>query len=228
VWRTAVTRLAVYLASIVLLPALAAAPSPAAPVAPPPREVILYFPTTVGTKWTYQETGGGTTSYVITAVEREGNVWVVSQGELDAKGRVSLCQTMEVSARGVFCLESAVRTYSSDGRGGTAKSEKMLLHVPPACLLKLPATRGEKWDATFEEYGKVSYKTGREEEVKVPAGVFRAVPVECEPKDGGRWFRGRMWYAPAVGEVKWVGADGSESVLKTISPGKQQPATGGP
>lgn len=212
-------RLLTLVATNCVVLSMGVAPAAPIPVAPPPREVVYYFPTTIGAKWTYRYSDGETATFEVTSAHRDGNAWVIGTSELDAAGRASMYQTVEVSARGVFRLESVVRTSTTDGRGGTARTQEMVPDVPPVCLLKLPASPGE----TLAKLGPATYKTGREEVVTVPAGVFKAVRVDYEQAGvgGGPAVRGRTWYAPGVGAVKWVLDGGSESVMKTYTAGKR-------
>ena len=71
--------------------------------------------------------------------------------------------------------------------------------------------------------GQVTYTVGKEEEVTVPAGTFKAIPVTSQVDVGGRLLKNTSWYAPGVGVVKVVMAnDGNERVqeLKEFTPGK--------
>jgi hypothetical protein len=64
---------------------------------------------------------------------------------------------------------------------------------------------------------------GREEEVEVPAGKFKALRVEAEQELGANVFKSTLWYAPGVGLVKSVtNTNGTErvQVLKSFTPGK--------
>jgi hypothetical protein len=62
----------------------------------------------------------------------------------------------------------------------------------------------------------------KEEMVKVPAGEFKAVPVDLYigvEAVAGKPFR--HWYAPGVGAVKWQTAGEGDVVLKSFTPGKE-------
>jgi hypothetical protein len=58
------------------------------------------------------------------------------------------------------------------------------------------------------------------ETVRVPAGDYRAIPVDVSAGAGRTDEPYRYWVAPGVGAVKWVTADGDEVVLKAFSPGR--------
>jgi hypothetical protein len=172
----------------------------------------LYHPTAAGAKRVY-ESRSGDNSYeyteVVTAAEKKGDAYRVSVGR-ESAGEVSALATVEVSARGVFRL-------------GTAGTE-----LPkPLPLLKLPAKPGDTWEsdpaAAKAGVGPTVYTVGKEEEVEVPAGKFRAIPVEAVRELKGRTFKSTSWYAPGVGLVKLVSSSGASErvqVLKSFTPGK--------
>ena len=76
---------------------------------------------------------------------------------------------------------------------------------PPACLLRNPIKEGETWKAEIklgDEPVSMTAKTGIHEEVKVPAGTYRAISVAIDKKEGGTQARITSWFAPGVGIVK--------------------------
>jgi hypothetical protein len=120
----------------------------------------------------------------------------------------------QVSAKGVFRL-------------GGAKGEL----GEPVPLLKLPAKEGETW--TVERPGsfakgpggsnKATYTVGKEEEVEVPAGKFKAIRVEMALELRGGTLKSSTWYAAGVGIIKVVTPSGDKErtqVLKSFTPGK--------
>ena len=69
----------------------------------------------------------------------------------------------------------------------------------------------------------MSYIVGPEEEVEVPAGKFKAVPVTSINHLAGRIQKTRHWYAPGVGLIKTAPFDGDvggTEILKSFTPGK--------
>ena len=72
---------------------------------------------------------------------------------------------------------------------------------------------------------KFKYTTGKEEEVEVPAGKFKAIRVEMENVINGAVFRTTYWHAPGAGMVKIVSHDHKRGdrvqVLKSFTPGKK-------
>jgi hypothetical protein len=179
----------------------------AAPVPKEQPKPTLYFPTVVGTKWVHRDFKGNEHTRVVTAVKQKPGerAWVVTTGVLDAKGKVAVSDTWEVSEKGVFYLDT-FDEQKPDWR----------------CRLKLPALIGEKWDPNLgarpkSEARSVTLKPRR---IKIPAGEFDAIGVE-------RWHGdevfGTCWYAAGVGLVKSEigGGDDKETwmELKSFTPG---------
>jgi hypothetical protein len=76
-------------------------------------------------------------------------------------------------------------------------------------VLKLPAKEGETWEFASKDKGDLTltdrYTTGKEEEIEVPAGKFKAIRVDMETVSNGRTaVRMTYWHAPGVGVVKEV------------------------
>jgi RNA polymerase sigma factor (sigma-70 family) len=171
----------------------------------------LYFPTREGTRRVYEVRVRGTTyvrSEAVTRVEKKGDGFRVTIGEEVTPGSI-LKTVTDVSARGVYLVEFAGR-----------------VHADPVPLLKLPAKTGDSWTvqqgipaagvATF------TYTVGKVEEVKVPAGTFKAIRVE-ERADPILRIPVTRWYAPGVGLVKAITSTGmleQTQVLKSYTPGK--------
>jgi hypothetical protein len=68
-----------------------------------------------------------------------------------------------------------------------------------------------------------THTVGREEEVKVPAGTFKALPVVTVVQLPGGQYKYTTWFAPGVGVVKSVspGQKGETvQVLMAFTPGK--------
>jgi hypothetical protein len=187
-----------------LLIALAAS-APAAPVAPPPREVKVYFPTTVGTKWVFQWNGGKWKGKevveVVTAAEPgTGGAVVVTVGRHEG-GRTSPARKYEVSPRGLFWTENF--------RGQVLDR--------PWVVLRLPHEPGLKWtNASWDR--KTTMTAHGPEKVAVPAGEYDAIRVE-ERADGHPAPTETRWYATSVGTVMVKWGDYHVGVLKSFSPG---------
>jgi hypothetical protein len=181
----------------------------AAPVPKEQPKPTLYFPTVVGTKWVDRIFNGNEITRVVTAVKQKPDerAWLVTVGGLDAKGKIAVTDTWEISEKGNFYLDED-------------REQKPVRR----CHLKLPALIGEKWDPYLgakpkSEFRSVTLKSRR---IKIPAGEFDAIGVE-------RWHGdevfGTCWYAAGVGLVKSEigGGDDKETwmELKSFTPGKK-------
>jgi DUF3108-like len=145
----------------------------------------------------------------VTAVETKGGMTVVSFAR--EEGGPPLYQ-YGASADGVFGVSSEGEVYDR-----------------PFQVLKLPPREGEAWEVEppatpGQPARKFKYTTGKEEEVEVPAGKFKAVRVEVESMINGAVHRTTHWHAPGVGMVKSVTPDkrgDRVQVLKAFTPGKK-------
>ncbi len=200
------------LLTIVSSLALLAAVAPGAPV-PGDKKEPAYFPTAVGAKAEYEH-DSGTQTRTVTAVEDKDGAKLVTV-EIDrtfADGlRDRYTTTTRVAADGVYYVGDSL--FDRDG---------------PLLLLKLPHRDGATWQVdsavrlkweTSKSTDRYSCKAFGPEEVRVPAGTFKAIRVEQ---------RGNMtvWYAPSVGEVKVRTVSTRtrmirDMVLKSFKPGKQ-------
>lgn len=187
-----------------LLTAAVAAPVPKA-MAP-----ALYFPVVEGTKRVMQTKPGGreATETVSKVTEKDGTYTVTVTVTVESTGRTDEVR-YEVSAKGVFALTLP----------GTEKGE-------PAALLKLPAMEGETWTTERTVRGKgtvTTYTVGKEEEVTVPAGKYKAIPVTAAVDLGGTSLTTTTWYAIGVGVVMSVNESRRSrprQELTEFSPGK--------
>jgi hypothetical protein len=178
----------------------------AGPVAPPPREVTHYFPTSVGARWVCQEGDDTPETFIVTGVENKDGVWVVAVARMKADGTVAPEEKLEVSGKGVFRVEYLGIAVAS-----------------PVCLLRLPARPGDTWECKLVSRTRVSRTVRGVEKVEVPAGTFEAVVVDSEVTYGdGSTARATSWYAPGVGRVKqsYGGPVARTEVMKSFTPGK--------
>jgi hypothetical protein len=203
--RRPVTRI---LFALLLFPVLTVA----APV-PKAKAPELYFPTTEGTTRvmrTASEDGTSTeaTQTVTKVEEKDGVYTVTTTREVGGQRREF---RNEVSAKGVFSLPLP-------GEKGE-----------PRAALKLPAKEGDTWTTEQPAAGgragwTTKHTVGKEEEVEVPAGKFKAIVVTTEYEVNGVAYKGTAWYAAGVGVVKSVSvSDRTERVqeLKEFTPGKK-------
>lgn len=186
--------------AVAVLVAVALVGSAALPAPVPdhikPKKALLYFPTTVGTKWVYQSRDQEWTQ-VVTAVAEKDGVFVVTYDTLAADGTTEHQYKRAVSEYGISQV--------------TGKQVKL---DPKQLCLKLPHKELETWK---DEELEVIYKSLKSERVKVPAGIFDAIPVEMETTTGHRVLTVTEWYAPGVGVVK---RSHGGVVMKSFTPGK--------
>ncbi|HKB05061.1 MAG TPA: hypothetical protein VKD90_22750 [Gemmataceae bacterium] len=194
---------------------LLAVPGPTAESAPRPKAGDRpgpYFPTAVGDAWVSEVTYGGKVyefKQVVTAVESKGGVTVVTVRREEDRGSPKSGE-YRVSDAGVFLAAYDGKPFD-----------------PPKCLLRLPARAGDGWEQEhppggFGPGGKSTFRVGKEAEVEVPAGRFRAVSVEQVNEGGEADGRLTHWHAPGRGVVKVEGVLGKlefRQVLKSFAPG---------
>jgi len=169
------------------------AASLAVPV-PKVKEVELYFPTKEGTKMVFRQRMGR---------EIKALVQTVTKVESD-KGVHTV--TVETWVFGkVFTGEQVV-----SGDGITSK-------VGNEVTCSFRSAAGSKWAERVSGRGKTEFSVGEEEEVKVPAGTYKALPVVCVDESG---IKVTTWYVKGMGPVK-TEIDGEVvSELKEFTPGK--------
>jgi hypothetical protein len=204
-------RILAVLAAIVLV-------TPIAPAAPTLKgKEAYYHPTTEGDKRVYETRDGDQireTWDVVMKVEKKDDALIVTVGR-EVKGELRAVNKVEVSDKGVTHLTSGPFPLKT-----------------PRPAVKLPAKPGEKW--SYESDGsdgpvgsKATHTVGKEEEVEVPAGKFKAIRVDSDrtlpTATGEIKVRASYWYAPNVGLVKSVTSSGGRDtvrILKSFNSGK--------
>jgi hypothetical protein len=171
-------------------------------------EPVLYFPTKVGAKWVYDD-DGWTYTMVVTKVERKGDAALVTVSSVFPDGWSQHFETMEVSRTGLREVENFYRKYDA-----------------PVPRLRIPHLSGAKWESPIrldgQDRGRSEMLAGPTEDVKVPAGTYRAVRVETLSTCAQTEQRLTHWYAPRVGLVRVKYRPGSSRDLKSFDPGKDQ------
>jgi hypothetical protein len=171
----------------------------------------LYFPIREGMTRVYEAQARGATyqhTETVTRVEHKGAGFRVTTGQEAIPGEILKIVT-DVSARGVYLVEFAGK-----------------VHADPLPLLKLPAKAGDSWTVKKQiptgGLATFTYTVGKVEEVKVPAGTFKAIRVQ-ESAEPVLRMTATHWYAPGVGLVKTVafyGKSEQTQVLKSYTPRK--------
>jgi hypothetical protein len=197
------------LAVLAVLPLVVLAP--AAPVPPGAEKPVPYFPTKVGAKWVYEQPEYQMTLLVTKVEAAEGGSLVTVENVVEGGKHIPIHKVL-VTKTGVAFTEEAGEAYT-----------------PPWVHLRLPHRAGAEWDTTANRLllanGALmtfhSAATDRgEEEVRVPAGTFRALRVDSEWSANGQGReRKKEWFAPGVGTVKIEWAN-TVRVLKSFTPGK--------
>jgi hypothetical protein len=162
------------------------------------------------------EDGGRERTWEVTAAEKKDGETIVTVTESGPGGAVAV-EKVVVSPKGLFKVET-----------GAFK------HDRPVCLLKLPAKAGDTWDFTVAEQDRGpqpglrgergTITVGEVEEIKVPAGTFKALRVEVVLKEVNgqplaKPVRYTRWYDPEVGLVKMTGGEDWTRSLKSFSSG---------
>jgi hypothetical protein len=180
------------LVCLLLVPGLALA----APVPKDAGKNPLYFPTTAGARWVYEDSFGGEESVEVADVEKDGDKLIVARRGFDGNN-----------------TDYAKMIVTADG----LRQERELADGKVGWVLKSNLKSGESWEVPDGGRRTVSGP----EEVEVPAGKYRALKVVWEAE--GRTLT--SWYAPNVGEVKrTVKTGGAERVtraLKSFTDGKK-------
>jgi hypothetical protein len=167
-------------------------------------EATLYFPTRVGSIRIYRGDlfGGCEWAEVVTAVEEKDGQHLVTVAATKVGEMVDANterQRYVVSREGVFHQAYYWPIEHTEWKEIT----------PPNCLLKLPYSPGNRWHRTMNWFRepddpeqKLNLITGGIEEVRVPAGTFRAIRVDGVGDYLGKHCQLTVWYAPGVGTVR--------------------------
>jgi hypothetical protein len=148
--------------------------------------------------------------------------WTVTEVN---KAGMNIMQCGEYKAYSDTETGALVRVVSKDG-------DKMVQFKPYAMSLQYPLSAGKTWKGKYEGYtnddgasweADVTCKVGAAlEKVKVAAGEFDALKIECEDAWQAGVFKGvsksTSWWAPAVGAVvKTVNPESSKWNMELLS-----------
>jgi hypothetical protein len=152
-----------------------------------------FYPLKVGNKWHYRASMQGNSGSITMHLANLEKVGGVDLFRLDmiADGQVLSTEHVAADKGGVFRHRCNDQDFEK-----------------PICILKSPFKQGEKWQQTLEvedEVLTISGKAGAEEEVQVPAGKFKAIPVRLEVENvDGTVIINTNWYAANVGIVRQI------------------------
>ncbi len=165
-----------------LLPALAGAGR-----AQDKIETTPYYPLAVGTTWDYKA-GDNKFTLKVTKHEKVGNALCARVG-MFVKDKEQSFEHISVTKDGVY-------RNTFEGKEAT----------PPVLFLKLPPKKDETWKVDSKVGGeavKGTFKNNGEEEVKVPAGSYKAWVVASQDLEAnGVKMSVTYYFAEKVGMVK--------------------------
>lgn len=174
-----------------------------------------YYPLQVGTTWHYRS-GEGKFSIQVAKHEKVGDT-LCARLEVKRDGKVVAWQHLAVTSDGVYRHDL---TETSSGKEVTQTPK------PPILVLKLPPKKGDRWKVDSKAGSDVfrgAFKID-EEEVKVPAGTYKAIRVSSQDLEvKGLKPTITTYYAKDVGMVKQVIKEGSataEIELEKFEPAK--------
>ncbi len=150
-----------------------------------------YYPFVKGNKWEFTvEAGGksiGATTEVAKVEEKDG----------------TLTATLEIRVVGMDSVST--ETISTNSKGMTRQAFAGLKLDTPITMMKFPVKGGDSWTEKVTVNGnalEIKATVSEAVEVKVPAGTYKAVPVNMEINVGGQKLTMTNWYADGVGVVK--------------------------
>jgi hypothetical protein len=152
-----------------------------------------YYPLKEGSKWYYRiDIPGQPAQNAIVHLAKIEKIDGVALGRLETslKGTVTTTEHISSDETGIFRHRF----------NGVPTSK-------PLCLLKYPVKPGETWQQEITigtEKVKSMCKVGQEEEVQVPAGKFKAIPVQIDADANGMKVATTYWFAADVGVVKQI------------------------
>jgi hypothetical protein len=157
-------------------------------------ETTPYYPLAVGTTWEYR-VGDNKFTLKVTKHEKVGNV---------------LCARVEYLVKDKDKGAEKVQSFehiSVSKDGVTRNSQEGKEITPPVLFLKLPPKKDETWKVDSKTAGgetiKGTFKNNGEEEVKVPAGSYKAVVVASQDLEAnGVKMSVTYYFAEKVGIVK--------------------------
>jgi hypothetical protein len=188
-------RFAAFLLVLLTVASSASPQDPGGKKAPPD-----YYPLREGTKWHYRVEVGGKMVQVTNQIAKVETIdgQPLARLETVVGGQVTASEHLRTTAQGIF-------RHRYNGIDVT----------PPLCLLKYPVKDGESWASDVKIGGmqlKVRCRVGREEEVEVPAGKYKAVTSDVETEVGGVKITTKYWFASGVGVVKQTADLGGKAV----------------
>jgi hypothetical protein len=158
-----------------------------------------YYPLQVGTTWHYKA-GDRKLTIRVASHEKVGDV-LCARLEVTRDGKVVASEHLSVTAEGVYRYDQ-----TKTGEDGKESTETF---ATPVLVLRLPPKTGEKWrmdsPASGTAAARGTFQIVGEEEIKVPAGTYKAVRINSQDLEvGGLKPAITTFFASGVGMVKQV------------------------
>jgi len=150
-----------------------------------------YYPFVKGNKWEFRVQAGGNTVEATTEVIK-----------IESKDGTTTA-TLEIRVAGMDM--ATTETITTSAKGMTRQALGGLRLAAPITMMKFPVKAGDSWTekATVNNVEiEIRARVGEEVELKLPAGTYKAVPVNMEVNLAGQTMRMANWYADGVGIVR--------------------------
>lgn len=150
-----------------------------------------YYPLATGHKWVYEAQVNGRAAEVTKQVTRMEAVGDRQAYVVRHEGLPGMMKTLHLH-------------QAADG----VQAVKMRVELrEPIPWVKYPLRPGATWTgrlitADGQDGGTLTFTVEASEEVTVPAGTFKAVPIRMVGETAGPALESRVWLAPNLGEVK--------------------------
>lgn len=169
-----------------------------------------YFPLAKGTTWQYKLRDGSKFTMKVVDHDKVGSV-PCAKIELITEGGKKEPDTELISVKADGVFRYSFRNAVAD---------------KPVQILKLPPKAGETWKIDSKALGdslQGTYKVGKEEDITVPAGTYKAFPVVTDDLDvAGIKVAETRYYAKDVGMIKQeikIGGQTTIAELVKFEPG---------
>lgn len=175
-----------------------------------------YYPLKQGDKWTYD----------VWRVDGKGKkftqeVTVPGTDKYDNQNYIILKQKDHRGTVRSFCLKDATGVYwKKIGASKSFTPEASSIFNPPIPILIFPLKAGYKWDwegtlkiAFINKKIKMHCEVVAGEEIEVPAGKFKCLKIHIHQVRNEEVSDEYGWYAPGVGQVKYIGKELGKELL---------------
>ncbi len=176
---------------------------PAGEKKPDDKKPANFYPIKTGNVWHFTRSVNGNDDKMVNRIAKVDTVDGVAIGRLEASlnGAVVATEALVQNDKGIF------RHRFNDKKVD-----------PPLPLLRYPAKSGDKWEGEFKVDDNVAkYEAvATEEEVKVPAGKFKAMKVVINVTEGAGTVSVSYWFVNDVGFVRQTVEAGNLSIVMEL------------